>query len=262
MDFNILSPDQRSIVIFSTLQIVVDSLKGAKEIYDRYKKYKNPDAGTKPDAPQQVKDAAVLDEKLDAAVAQSAPVLDDAAKKITPADPPDLALKNSVARTISSGSMPKDAPITDEVKNNVKIEETPKKPIGLNGKAAEEAFSVTDQVIKGIGAAVGIGMTVSMAMDLKHHWGDMNTLGQALNTIQVVTTGLTVLCDLGEILAESAVEFSLFAVSEAVLTAIPFVGAVLAVVGIVVMIVMEFEDTQKPPVPPPTPVETFISGAG
>ena len=262
MEFDMLTPAERSIVIMSTLQIVVDSLKGAKEIYDRYKKYQNNKAGTTPDAPQQVKDSAVLDEKLDESVAQSAPVLDDAAQKITPSDPPDIALKNSVAETLKSGGMPKEEPITNEVENNVKVETTPKSSVGLNGKATAESFSVSGEVIKGIGAAVGIGMTVSMALDLKNHWGDLNTVGKALDTIQVITTGLTVLCDLGEILAESAVEFSLFAVSEAVLTAIPFVGAVLAVVGIVVMIVMEFEGTEKTPVPPATPVETFISGPG
>ena len=260
MNFDMLSPAERSIVIMSTLQIVVDSLKGGVEIFDRYKKYQNSKAGTAPDSPQQVKDAAVMDESLDETVAQSAPELDNAAKEITPSDPPDLALEKSVAKTLTGEGMPKGDPISGEIENNVKAETTPASEVGLAGKGAAETFSVSSEVIKGLGAAVGIGMTVSMAMDLKAHWGDLNELGQALNTIQVVTTGLTVLCDVGEIVAETAVEFSLFAVSEACLVAIPFVGAVLAVVGIVVMIVMEFEDTEKPQPPPPSPVESFISG--
>jgi hypothetical protein len=68
-------------------------------------------------------------------------------------------------------------------------------PKGMPATARQgwKTFSTSERVLKGVNIAIGIAFTVAMSIDLKSHWEDYNDAGKALNVVQVVVQGLTVL---------------------------------------------------------------------
>ncbi|TFK58575.1 hypothetical protein BDN72DRAFT_851680 [Pluteus cervinus] len=97
-----------------------------------------------------------------------------------------------------------------------------------------------------------------MSIDLKNNWDTYTDAGKALNVLQIVIQGLSVLVDAALLLGDALITAGLVAADCAVMVALPVLGAILAVIGIVVALLLAFLGVVKPQEPPKTPLETFI----
>ncbi|MCJ1388432.1 hypothetical protein MMC18_001279 [Xylographa bjoerkii] len=256
------APAQATCVI-TTLQMTVNTVKDIADTYKRYKTVKKPVDDKNPPAPQDVKDDAVMDEKLEDSVQDSTAELQAGAETIHP-DTPN-ATQVCVADKISAngpetrevGSMEQafDEPIV--TKESVVLPEV------SNGmQDAAKSFNCLDTWLNGINVVLGIALTVSLSLDLKAHWGDMTTVGRVLNIVQICTTGLGALVGVAQICVDYAVATDAIVEGSFMCLAVPFAGAVLAIIGIAVMITLSLINTSSNNDPPPTPVETFIKDNG
>ncbi|KAK3356380.1 hypothetical protein B0T25DRAFT_602775 [Lasiosphaeria hispida] len=99
--------------------------------------------------------------------------------------------------------------------------------------------------------ALGIALTVAMSIDLANHWDDYNDVGKALNVLQVIVQGLSVLLE--AVMTEVAL-----AASTVLTVAVPILGAILVIISVVVMLLLTFLSVTKPKEPKLTPVEAFL----
>jgi len=176
---------------------------------------------------------------------------------------PLLGVKGSVAeRQIEFGPAENSAILSEDEWFDVALDDDPLAPLpdGVPPGATRGArnFNTAANWLKAANVVLGVGLTVSMSLDLKNHWDDLNTVGKILSTVQVVVQGLTVLCDAAVLAADLAVQGGLVAVDASLVVILPIVGAVLAVIGVIVMVVLMFLDTSAKKDPPPSPVETFL----
>lgn len=96
-------------------------------------------------------------------------------------------------------------------------------------------------------------LTIFPSASLIREWGDMTTVGKILETGMLIVQFLTVVLDIIEL--GSAV--GLYAVSGAFAVALPIFGAVLAVIGVILMILSFFLNKEEKKTPP-DPVKEFI----
>lgn len=89
-----------------------------------------------------------------------------------------------------------------------------------------------------------------------HDWDNLTTAGKIINTLSLITQGLTVLLDITSFVLDAG-----FIVAPALAAALPVIGAVLAVVGIILMIVGLFIGMVQGK-PPPDPIQDFIDDTG
>lgn len=97
--------------------------------------------------------------------------------------------------------------------------------------------------------------TNSLARD----WDDLTTAGKVIETMSVIVQGLTVLLDIVAIGIKVGVKVGLIAAKATLAVAIPIIGAVLAVIGVILSFLAFFIKTRKEPKPPPDPVVVFIN---
>lgn len=124
----------------------------------------------------------------------------------------------------------------------------------------EKVFSVAGMILNAVGILLSIASVISMSIDLANQWGSLNTWGKTLSTINIAVTALSILCNQLIVDILVAVDFAFAATMQ---IALPGIGAVLAVVGIVIAVLMFVFQVKTPPPPPPlTPIEAFIAGPG
>ncbi|GAB1316433.1 hypothetical protein MFIFM68171_06643 [Madurella fahalii] len=141
----------------------------------------------------------------------------------------------------------------DLIENPSFNEKVPLVPPRPSGPTAWSRFNTPANWMRTVGIAISVALVVVMSISLAQNWDDLNKTGKALGVIQVVTTALAIAVDVAVFAGEMlAMETAMF------LTVLPIVGAVLAVVGLVVSILMMVLGTTEEKEPPPTPVETFI----
>jgi hypothetical protein len=135
-------------------------------------------------------------------------------------------------------------------------------PVDLPPGASKgwKTFATSEMLLKLANVCIGIAFTVAMAFDLKDNWDNYTDVGKALNILQIVVQGLTVIVDAALLLGDALVSASIWAADCTMMVALPVLGAVLAVIGMIVMIVLSSLNVIKPQEPPPTPVEVFITG--
>ncbi|KAJ1324773.1 Hint domain-containing protein [Microdochium nivale] len=122
------------------------------------------------------------------------------------------------------------------------------------GDSAWGRFNTPTNWLRGINIVVSIALVVVMSISLANNWDSFTATGKALSVLQVVTSGLSIAVDAAMFVGEMLVmETAMFAV------VLPIVGAVLAVIGLVVTVLEMTLGITKPKPPPPTPIELFIS---
>lgn len=134
--------------------------------------------------------------------------------------------------------------------------------IPANTQSGWKNFTTSERVLRVLGVGIGIAFTIAMSLDLKDNWNKFTDAGKVLNVLQIVIQGLTVLTDVALLIGDAAVAAGVLAADATMMVCLPIIGAVLAVIGLVVMMVLQWLHITKPEDPPPTPVEKFISGTG
>lgn len=156
--------------------------------------------------------------------------------------------------------------VEEEIKPGSVVADELDKPvpddIPVNAQSGWKRFTTSERALKLIGVGIGIAFTIAMSLDLKDNWNNFTDAGKVLNVLQIVIQGLTVLTDVALLIGDAAVAAGVLAADATMMIALPIIGAVLAVIGLVVMLVLQWLHVTKPQDPPPTPVETFISGTG
>jgi hypothetical protein len=143
----------------------------------------------------------------------------------------------------------KSPPAAEEESFDTPLDDDPKAPLpdGVPpaGTRCARNFNTAANSLKAANIVLGIGLTVSMSLDLKNHWDGLNTVGKVLSTVQVIIQGLTVLCDAAIPAIDLAVEAGMIAADASLVIALLIVKAVLAVIGVVVMVVLMFLDRRR-----------------
>ncbi|KDR76297.1 hypothetical protein GALMADRAFT_140011 [Galerina marginata CBS 339.88] len=258
MQWDILNGAERASLIFSTLLMVVDIAGRSIETFNSYKQWK----GKESPAPDQSVDAKVLDQGT-TEVLSSEKTITNIEKAVAP-EFGSQGLKGAVGvRQTEFGLPERKSPASDEESFGNPVSESEKAPLPPDvppaGTRSARNFNTAGNWLKAATIILGIGLTVSMSLDLKNHWGDLNTVGKVLGTIQVVIQGLTVVCDAVDAAVDIAVAAGEEFADSSLVIALPIVGAVLAVIGIVVMIVQMFINTSAKKDPPQSPVEVFLT---
>ncbi|KAI1762240.1 hypothetical protein GGR53DRAFT_532802 [Hypoxylon sp. FL1150] len=123
---------------------------------------------------------------------------------------------------------------------------------------AAERFNLSGKLLKVFNVILGIGLVVAMSFSLAGEWDSMNDVGKVLGVLNIVVQGLTVLLDIVDL----GVEVGLFVVTGTMSVALPILGAVLAVVGIILMLVQFFIGLFVAKQDPPDPIQDFINDVG
>jgi len=247
---------QRASVIIATMLLTVDIVGRSIDVFNSYKAWKGGDTPV----PNQVVDATVLDQGA-ADVINSEKTVTLLEDEIVP-DVGPLSLKGAVAaRQVEFGTSNKNLS-TDE--NDIfetpiaEGEKSPLPPVPPSSTRAAKNLNASAKALRTTTIALGIALTVAMSMSLKDHWNDINTVGKVLNTVLIIVQGTSVLVDAALLATEAGALADWPAASASLLSALPIVGAVIAVIGITLSVVLMFIDTSKKKDPPPTPVETFL----
>ena len=157
--------------------------------------------------------------------------------------------------------------VVDDMSQGEKIQveasdQEPPEDMPPAGREPWKKFTTGEKLLKCANIAVGIAFTIAMSLDLKDNWDNITDAGKALNVLQIVIQGLTVLVDAAVLVGDAMVSAASIAADCTMMVALPVIGAVLAAIGIVVMVVLMFLDTYKPKEPPLSPAETFFKDVG
>ncbi|EKV12208.1 Eukaryotic aspartyl protease family protein [Penicillium digitatum] len=123
---------------------------------------------------------------------------------------------------------------------------------------AAKKFNISGNLLRILNIILGIGLVVAMSFSLANDWNSMSDTGKVLGVLNAIVQGLTVLLDIIDFAAEAGV----IAVTGTMSVALPILGAVLAVIGIVLMLVQLFINLFVARQPPPDPIQEFIDKVG
>ncbi|KFG84691.1 hypothetical protein MANI_115552 [Metarhizium anisopliae] len=119
-------------------------------------------------------------------------------------------------------------------------------------------FNISGNMLRVLNAILGIGLVVAMSFSLATNWSSMSDPGRVLGVLNIVVQGLTVLLDVVDV----GTEMGLWAVTGTMSVAFPILGAVLAVIGVILMIVQLFINLFIGKQDPPDPIVDFVKDAG
>lgn len=123
---------------------------------------------------------------------------------------------------------------------------------------AAKKFNISGNLLRILNVILGIGLVVAISFSLASDWGSLSDLGKVLGVLNVVVQGLIVLVDIIDL----GVEAGLVAVTGVMSVALPILGAVLAVIGVVLMIVQLSINLLIGRQEPPDPIKDFIDDVG
>ena len=123
-------------------------------------------------------------------------------------------------------------------------------------------FNLSEKLLNSLGMLLDAVLVITWSLQLRDTWNDMNTFDKTMNVIQIGVLGLSVFFSTA--FADMLVFLGVFTASDAVVAAIPVVGTVLAVAGIVLMVITAFIDwlLQREEPVPLNPYEAFIKDRG
>jgi hypothetical protein len=207
-----------------------------------------------------------LDEKINSP--KGADELNSINQELSPDHP---SLRDTLAKSINAEEQPShSAEIIDHGVDNLgpgeKIgppSQEPQEPpdqMPPSGRAPWKKFTTGERLLKCVNIGIGIAFTISMSLDLKDNWDKYTDVGKTLNVLQIAIQGLTVLVDAAILVGDALVSAGMLAADCTMMVALPVIGAVLAAIGIVVMVILAFLHVSKPTVPEDTPVEKFLKG--
>lgn len=156
-------------------------------------------------------------------------------------------------------------PIEDALKESLEIFDDLVKPQKETAKLVlaklERTYNLGSKIVAGVAILLCVALVVTMSLDLKDQWSSLNAWGQATSIINITITALSIVFN--PLAVQFFVWIGLFGTASAANFALPMVGTVLAIIGIIIALLCMVFQTSKPPAPPPlTPVEAFIIGPG
>lgn len=254
-------PEAKASAIIATLTLVVESAKVSYSAFQSVKAWRQSVA----DQAQQQIDAVILDDSFDIVARKDSSFL--IIEKELQAEFPELGIQEAIGEKIAenTGATIYDPDLDMEYDEmfDVPLDDVePPLPAGKVSSRLAKAFNTPANWLKAANILLGVAMTVTMSISLYRNWGDLTKTGKALGVVQVVIQALTVIADVVAFGVDIAVTAGVIAADCTLALAIPFVGAVLAIIGVVILILSLVLTTQKKKDPPPTAVENFLSGKG
>lgn len=244
-----LSSTGQAQAILITMKMVTDIAGRSFTAWSEFKTARAAELNPRP------ADGAVLDQGLGAEI-RSAPGQDlnlnlSQAEHGPQSGLPDLI--DDVSSVATKEGRIRSGDLVENPSFNEKVPATPPVEGGVGGKAWSR-FNTPANWMRAVGIAISVALVIVMSISLAQSWKNLNDAGRALGVIQVITTGLAIAVDVAVFAGEMLVmETAMF------VTVLPIVGAVLAIIGLVVCVLMMTLGITKREDPPPTPVETFIS---
>ncbi|TFK68582.1 hypothetical protein BDN72DRAFT_878935 [Pluteus cervinus] len=257
-----LSGAQRAIGIITVIAMVANVAASSFQLYKDIKTW-NADRKAIDLTPEEETKAGQMDEKLEQEIESPA--------NIEQVNEANVAAQNETVQQtylnnvneheqalesadISESRGPSDLAPGDAIAT----EKEPPVDLPASARGPWKAFTTSEKVLKCVNIAVGVAFTIAMSIDLKNNWDTYTDVGKALNVLQIVIQGLSVLVDAALLLGDALINAGIVAADCAMMVALPVLGAILAVIGIVVTLLFAFLGVVKPQEPPKTPVETFI----
>lgn len=239
-----LSDAQRAVVIFEATRMVVSSID--KSI-DAFNDYKSKPAST----PADEFNMEALNDGLTEEIMEKSNTMGDIAQEITGEED----YRTAIGENIQGEAMPR--PSEGEESWNQAIEDIDKEiPPGYEDAAKK--FNISGNMLRVLNALLGIGLVIAMSFSLAADWDSLSDTGKVLGILNMVVQGLTVLLDVIDV----GTEIGLWAVTGTMSVALPILGAVLAVLGVVLMIVQLFINIFIGRQEPPDPIADFIDDVG
>ncbi|KAH8427635.1 uncharacterized protein LDX57_005346 [Aspergillus melleus] len=255
-----LTGAERAAVISETIIFVTTIVSPVMGTFKTVKKWFAKDTETTGDlTTQESASATALDESQEITMNSETGV--KAMENISSAGGEEL--RESYAELVTDGQPTASSEIAENTIQSLEPEQpitaiNPPPNVPPSAKPQWRKYLTSDTVIRSINVCAEIAFTVSSAIILAKNWDNLKDVGKALNVIQVVTQGLQVLVDASILVTDAMVTAGMVAADGAMVVALPVVGAVLAIIGIVVMLVLAFLDATKHKEPPPTPVEKYL----
>ncbi|KAH8433829.1 uncharacterized protein LDX57_011464 [Aspergillus melleus] len=238
--WNDMSDAQRTDVIIEVIRMVTDGLDKGLEAW---KSYQSKPAST----PADELNMETLGQNLTEEIMEHGETIGEVAEKIAG----DEDYRVVMADGLHSEGVTT-APEGEETWNediNAIAEDVPP-----SFEEAAKKFNWSGKLLRVFNAVLGLGLIVAMSFSLANDWNSLSDPGKVLGVLNVVVQGLTVLLDVIEV----GSDIGLWAVTETMSVALPILGAVLAVVGIVLMVVQVFINLFTGSKQPPDPVSDFI----
>ncbi|PYH30565.1 uncharacterized protein BO87DRAFT_342321 [Aspergillus neoniger CBS 115656] len=239
-DWDTMEDAKKAVVILEMIQTVVNGISQAR---DAWNNYKNRDTAT---TPEDALDTATLNQGVEKSVSESGGGLAEMSDEING--------EGTFNEIVGDHLLP-EGPAT-EGDNAGRWNEGADKPpenIPAGGEEVVGKWNVSGNAIKILNAFLGIGLVIAMTFSLVQDWDKLTTGGKIINTIALLSQTLTVVLDIVEV----GSSIGLYTVTGVFATALPILGAVLAVLGVVMMLINLFANLFGGS-PPPDPVQVFI----
>ncbi|RAK93737.1 hypothetical protein BO79DRAFT_284299 [Aspergillus costaricaensis CBS 115574] len=231
---------KKAVVILEMIQTVVNGISQAR---DAWNNYKNRDTAT---TPEDALDTATLNQGVEKSVSESGGGLAEMSDEING--------EGTFNEIVGDHVLP-EGPAT-EGDNAGRWNEGADKPpenIPAGGEDVVSKWNVSGNAVKILNAFLGIGLVIAMTFSLVQDWDKLTTGGKIINMIALLSQTLTVVLDIVEV----GSSIGLYTVTGVFATALPILGAVLAVLGVVMMLINLFVNLFGGS-PPPDPVQEFI----
>ncbi|KNG86160.1 hypothetical protein ANOM_006584 [Aspergillus nomiae NRRL 13137] len=231
----------KATVIIEVIGMVVDA---AERGFDAFKAFKSGPATTVED---QV-NMEVLNDKLSEVISENGEKFGEIAQEITGEED----YRTVIGDNLQGEGIPTEFS-GEETWNEELSSVAEDVPPGYEDVAKK--FNISGSLLRILNAILGIGLVVAMSFSLANDWNSLSDTGKVLGVLNVIVQGLTVLLDVIDVGAE----LGLYVVTGAMSVALPILGAVLAVIGVILMLVQFFINLFTGKQDPPDPIKDFIN---
>ncbi|ETS81279.1 hypothetical protein PFICI_06281 [Pestalotiopsis fici W106-1] len=242
----------QTIVVTGTIQFMLDVTERVWDIYQGYKI-------TQSNRAFEAAVAKVIDEETLSGIPRYVEFIAEKGQSLGKGD----VISEAIGRKLGQYPMSR----STEIPKGTLIDVWEIYPVGMTEELAPQLqqvykqFNLPGRVFAGITIVLSIVIVVSMTIDLKNRWDNLTNTGKALTIIQIGVTTASIFAS--ELVVEALIWSNVAAADSLMVVSLPIVGAVLAFIGIVVMIFMSIFVLEKdPPKPPLTPLEEFIEKVG
>ncbi|KAI0549850.1 hypothetical protein F4679DRAFT_228149 [Xylaria curta] len=239
-----MSDAAKAVVIIEVGRMILDSASKAVDAWNGYRS--NPSG-----SPEAELNMQALGDTLTQEIADNSGTVGDVAEKIAGGEDYRVA----IGEGLHSEGLPTES--EGEITWNESLEELAKDvPPGYEDVAKK--FNISGNVLRILNAILGIGLVIAMSFSLANDWNSLSDTGKVLGILNIIVQGLTVLLDV----VDAGVAAGLWAVTGTMSVALPILGAVLAVIGVILMMVQLFINLFVGKQDPPDPIRDFINDVG
>ncbi|KAJ8061184.1 hypothetical protein OCU04_010257 [Sclerotinia nivalis] len=239
-----LSDAKRAVVIIEVVRMVVS---GVDKAFNAFKEFKSKPAST----PTDELNMEALNDGLSEEIIENSGEMGDLAQDISGTEDYRTAIADGIhgegTPTETEGGESWNEAIED-IAHDV--------PPGYEDVAKK--FNISGNMLRVLNAILGIGLVVAMSFALATDWNSLSEPGKWIGVLNIIVQGLTVLLDVVDVGAE----IGLWAVTGTFSVALPILGAALAVLGVILMVVQLFINLFVKAQPPPDPIADFIDDVG